>query len=280
MLESKKKAIIFFVLSLLLALTAGFLVLRKVQAINNNLGTMVKVFVAKNDISSRSLITPDNVETEEIPKKYLRDYHVTNAKELVNKVSVVPLSAGDMITDNILKQASDVVEENNRLISLRVGERVNFDEELQALDRVDIIVSERFTGKEETKLFMEDVKVARVAKEKGKFIGIQVEIPQSKVPELIHMQNYADSVRIVKSNVGISSGLRKKNQTETKQTIPPKNQSTKENNIQNQNSNKQQKDIPTKKVQEKKESVKQIESNKKKESSDENKKSNTDNEKK
>lgn len=49
MLESKRRAIIFFILSLLLALTAGLLVLKKVQAINDNLGTMVKVYVAKGD---------------------------------------------------------------------------------------------------------------------------------------------------------------------------------------------------------------------------------------
>ena len=43
MLESKRRSIIFFVLSVLLALTAGFLVMNKVRALNNNLGTMVKV---------------------------------------------------------------------------------------------------------------------------------------------------------------------------------------------------------------------------------------------
>lgn len=203
MLESKRKAIIFIVLSILLAVTAGFLVLKKVQALNTNLGTSVKIFVADKEIPSRSLITPDNVKTEEIPKKFLKDYHVTNVDDLVNKVSVVPLSAGDMITKNILKQASSVVDENNRLITLMQNERVYFDEPLEALDRVDIIVSHRFNDKEETKVFMEDVKVARVAKSKDKaFKGVMLEVSFEKAPELIHMQNYADSLRIIKANVG------------------------------------------------------------------------------
>lgn len=68
MLESKRRSIIFFVLSVLLALTAGFLVMNKVRALNNNLGTMVKVYVASTDITSRTLITLDNVRIEEIPK--------------------------------------------------------------------------------------------------------------------------------------------------------------------------------------------------------------------
>jgi Flp pilus assembly protein CpaB len=202
MLESKRKAIIFIVLSVLLALTAGFLVLKKVQALNTNLGTSVQIYVAGKEISSRTLITPENIKTEEIPKKFLKDYHITDAKELVNKVSVVPLSSGDVITKNILKQAASVVEENNRLITLMKSERVFFDEPLEALDRVDIIVSHRFSGKEETSIFMKDVKVARVAKKNDDFQGVQLEVPLEKVPELIHMQNYSDSLRIIKANVG------------------------------------------------------------------------------
>ncbi|NQD66056.1 flp pilus assembly protein CpaB [Bacillus haikouensis] len=201
MLESKRKAIIFIVLSILLAVTAGFLVLKKVQALNTNLGTSVKIFVADKEIASRSLITPDNVKTEEIPKKFLKDYHVTDVDELVNKVSVVPLATGDMITTNILKRASSVVDENNRLITLMQNERVFFDEPLEALDRVDIIVSHHFNNKEETTVFMRDVKVARVAKDKD-FKGVQLEVSMEKAPELIHMQNYADSLRIIKANVG------------------------------------------------------------------------------
>jgi Flp pilus assembly protein CpaB len=203
MLESKRKAIIFIVLSILLAVTAGFLVLKKVQALNTNLGTSVKVFVASGEISSRSLITPDNVETEEIPKKFFKNnYHVTDVDDLVNKVSVVPLSKGDRITENILKQASTVIEENNRLITLIGNERVFFDEPLESLDRVDIIVSHRFNGKEETSIFMQDVKVAKVAKKDKKFVGVKLEVSMEEAPELIHMQNYADSLRIIKANVG------------------------------------------------------------------------------
>jgi Flp pilus assembly protein CpaB len=203
MLESKRKAIIFIVLSILLAVTAGFLVLKKVQSLNTNLGTSVKIFIANEDISSRTLITPDNVEIEEIPKKFFKkDYHVTDVDDLVNKVSVVPLSPGDRITENILKPASNVIEENNRLITLIGNERVFFDEQLELLDRVDIIVSHRFNGKEETNIFMQDVKVANVAKKDKKFVGVKLEVSLEKAPELIHMQNYADSLRIIKANVG------------------------------------------------------------------------------
>lgn len=202
MLESKRKAIIFFTIALLLALSAGMLILKKVQALNTNLGTMVQVAVASQEVPSRKVILPADVAMEEIPKKYVKDYHVTDVEELKNKVSIVPLSKGDVITNNMLKQASSVVEENSRLISLMRSDRIFFDEQLEALDRVDIIVSQRFDSKEKTDYFMRDVKVARVSKKKNDFKGVQLEVPAEKAPELIHMQNYADSVRIVKANVG------------------------------------------------------------------------------
>jgi len=53
---------------------------------------------------------------------------------------------------------------------------------------------------------MTDVNVAKVARNSEEFVGIQVEIPFAKVTELIHMQNYADSIRVVKANVGQFAG--------------------------------------------------------------------------
>ncbi|WP_340084707.1 SAF domain-containing protein [Siminovitchia sp. FSL H7-0308] len=220
MLESKRKAIIFFSISLLLAITAGMLILKKVQALNTNLGTMVQVVAANQDIPSRTLIRPEDITFEEIPQKYLKDYHITNTEKLVNKVSMVPLSKGDIITGNMLKQTSSVVEENNRLISVMRSDRIIFDEQLEALDRVDIIVSHRFDSKEQTTYFMKDVKVARVSKEKNKFKGVQLEIPTEQAPQLIHMQNYADSVRIVKANVGKPGEGRDKAKAAPEQPAP------------------------------------------------------------
>lgn len=203
MLESKRKALIFFFIAILLAAASGFLILQKVQDLNTNLGTVVKIYVANKDVSSRQVITPDDLTTDEIPNKYLRDEHVTNVEDLINKVSTVPLSEGDIITRNMLKDASAVTDADNRLISLLRSEKVFFDEELTALDRVDILVSHNFGEKPVTEVFLDDVKVARAATNTDKeFSGVQIEVPYEVVPELIHMQNYADSMRIVKANVG------------------------------------------------------------------------------
>lgn len=184
--------------------------LQKVRELNANLGGMTNVYVAKADIASRAIITPEQVETIELPNKFVTSSHIVNPEDITNKVSVVPLSKGDMITKNLLKPISDIANQNNRLISLFGNEKISFDQELEALDRVDIIVSQQFEGKPKTEIFMSDVLVSMVAKNKNELKGVALEVSKEQAPKLIHMQNYADSIRVLKANVGKEKPLDKK----------------------------------------------------------------------
>ncbi|WP_421617160.1 flp pilus assembly protein CpaB [Brevibacillus sp. TJ4] len=202
MLESKRRAIIFLTLSLLLAAIAGFLFLQKIKDMNEQLGEMVEIYVAGRDIPSRSLILPDQLEPRQIPKKFADDSYVTEMASLQNQVTVVPLSAGDIITKNIIKPATTVRDQNNRLVTVYSSGNIIFDQQLEALDRVDVIVSHKAGGQPVTEVFMKDVPVAMVAKSNDEFRGVALEIPFEQVPAFIHQQHYADVMRILKANVG------------------------------------------------------------------------------
>jgi Flp pilus assembly protein CpaB len=224
MLESKRKAIIFITLSVLLALLAGVMFLQKVKALNTQLGDTTPVFVAKTEIPSREVIKPDQVKTIEIPNKYITDKHIVDKDKLVNRVSIIPLSPDDIITTSMLKEASTVRDQNNRLVTVMASEKVTFDQKLDALDRVDIIISHKFEDKPKTELFMSDVLVSMVALKDEKFKGVALEVTAEDAPKLIHMQNYADSVRILKANVGKADSTNtpeKKEETKpTEKTAP------------------------------------------------------------
>lgn len=181
---------------------AGFLFLQKVKAINADLGEMTEVYVASKEIPSRSLIQPDQVEVTEIPTRFVNESYITEVEDLIDKVLVVPLSAGDMITSNMIKPVSNATSENNRLVTLFQSDRLQFDQTLEALDRVDIIVSRQENNQPLTEVFMKDVPVAAVIQASNEFSGVAVEISAEDAPKLIHMQNYADSLRILKANVG------------------------------------------------------------------------------
>ncbi|MGG4417154.1 flp pilus assembly protein CpaB [Brevibacillus agri] len=197
MLESKRRAIIFLVLSFLLAALAGFLFLKKIKDMNAQLGEMVEIYEANVDIPSRALIQPDQLTTRQIPKKYADDSYVVDKLSLKNQVTVVPLSKGDVITKNILKPANMVRDQNNRLITVYASGNIMFDQELEALDRVDIIISTTKGGQPVTEVFMKDVPVAMVAKSDNKFKGVALELPFEDVPKFIHQQHYAELMRIL-----------------------------------------------------------------------------------
>ncbi|WP_133058598.1 Flp pilus assembly protein CpaB [Halalkalibacter urbisdiaboli] len=238
MLESKRRAIIFLILAFLLAVVAGFVFLQKVKAINSELGGMTDVFVASKEVYSRALITPDDVTIMSIPNRFVTDSHIVDYQDLQNQVSIVPLSKGDLITKNMLKDYAQLQDEEHRLVTVMAGENVVFDQQLEAMDRVDIIVSENFEGKPNTSLFMKDVLVARVASSGGEFKGVQLEMSIEQAQPFIHRQNYADQIRLLKSNIGrdqveddgVEEALEEDEEQATKEENKPKKEEAKPEN--------------------------------------------------
>lgn len=193
MLESKRRAIIFLTVSLLLAAAAGYLVLKKVT----DLGTMQKIYVAAENIPSRTELRPDFVRTVEIPKGYYNENsHVTDVKQMAGRVLVAPIKEGGIITKEILKEVSSTFNENNRLVNITQSDKVQIDYKPKENDRVDIIVSHKFNGEPVTEIFMKDLLVYQIG-DNSIFVAVNAE----DAPKIIHMQNYADSMRILLANV-------------------------------------------------------------------------------
>ncbi len=188
----------------MLAVVAGFLVFQKVRDLNSELGGMTKIYVAKGDIPVRTLIQENQITTMEIPNKFVnKKQHITKKEDLLNSVSVVPLAKEDVITKNMLKPATNLQNENNRLVALYPSEKIQFDQVVSPLDRVDIIVSTETDGQPTTEIFMRDVPVAWADGDKPEdFAGAALEVSIEDAAKLIHVQNYADKVRILKANVG------------------------------------------------------------------------------
>lgn len=202
MLESKRRAAIFLFLAFILAVVAGYLVLDKVRSLNAELGGMTTIYIAKGNIPSRTQIQENQITTMSIPNKFVMKSHITSKNDLMEKVLVVPVSKGDIITKNMIKPVSNLREEKNRLVSLYRTEKIQFDQVIEALDRVDIIVSREVDGKKLTEIFMRDVPVAWAQGSGDKFAGVAVEINEKDAPRLIDAQVYANHIRVLKANVG------------------------------------------------------------------------------
>ncbi|MBD8071129.1 Flp pilus assembly protein CpaB [Bacillus sp. PS06] len=205
MLESKRRAAIFLLIAFVLAAAAGYLVLQKVKDLNAELGGMTRIYIANADIPARTLIQESQITTMEIPNKFVNSAHVLDKEELLNQVVVVPLADEEIITKNMIKPYSNLRNENNRLVAMYPSEKVQFDQVIEALDRVDIIVSiedEESSLRYKTEIFMRDVPVAFAQGTNENFSGVALEVSIEDAEKLIHMQNYADQIRVLKANVG------------------------------------------------------------------------------
>ncbi|WP_054752520.1 hypothetical protein [Piscibacillus salipiscarius] len=94
---------------------------------------------------------------------------------------------------------------------------------------------------------MENVNVIQTSKddETNNFLAARVEIPFDRVTELIHLQNYADSLRIVRASVGknIQDSLPQQQSEgeESSEENESSEQSEQTNNEQNNNESNQEK---------------------------------------
>lgn len=207
MLEAKRRAAIFLLLAFILAAVTGYLVLEKVKELNAELGGMTSIYIAKGSIPSRSPIEASQVTKMDIPNKFVTDNHILSVDEFEHQVSIVPLNPGDIITKNMIKPVSNLQDANNRLVTMYRTDKVQFDQVLTALDRVDIIVSTNENGEKKTEVFMKDVLVAFAKGTNENFSGIAVEVTAEQAPHLIHKQNYAEHIRVLKANVGQASSF-------------------------------------------------------------------------
>jgi len=203
------------VLSFILAAIAGMLFYNKYQQLNSDLGKMTDVYFAGKNIPSRQIIKPDDVVAVEIPNRYVTDGHILSLEQLENQVSIIPLKEGDLITHNILKPDTELTADGKRLVELLTDNgNVHFDDELEYLDRVDIIVSHSFEDDPVTELFMRDVPVHKIINDDEGLRGVALEVSTEDAPELIHMQNYADYLRVLKSGAAESEKVETKKESD------------------------------------------------------------------
>ncbi|WP_438431170.1 SAF domain-containing protein [Gorillibacterium sp. sgz500922] len=208
MFESKRRALIFFFLSMAAALAAVFLFSGYVQRTKENMGEMVPVMVAKKPIMAGQDITPDMLGTRQVPKKYVLPSLLKSADELRAKRSAVAVAEGDLLTSSMLVDTTLVTGEL-RQIQLRAPLAV-FDDTIQFNDKVDLLYTYELPGttntgggqqeNRQTKLLFENVTVNSVTKTDNQITALGIILPLSDSPKMVWALNYSKEVRVLKRN--------------------------------------------------------------------------------
>ncbi len=206
MFESKKRAFVFMLLAIVLGAVAVILFSTYMQETRASLGEFVTVQVAAEDIPAGTVIQPSLLTDQEVPRKYILDSLITSPQQLENKISVVPITKGSVITTSVLRN-NTFVKGDYRQVMLRAPMAV-FDEQIDAYDKVDILYSYDSNAndskgnkgdKRVTDVLLKNVTVNSVQKTGNDITAIGVLVKLSDSKSVIWALNYAKEVRLLKS---------------------------------------------------------------------------------
>ncbi len=206
MISAKRKAFIFLIIAFILAIMTGWFINTQISHAKEVMGQSVKVAVAKKDIVAYSEISENMVEWMEIPKSNAVSSFITTEQDLKEHLSIVDLKKGDLITKNLIRSQVDIPD-GHRVVWLNPTENVLMDQQIYVGDKVDIIAS--YEQKNEgviTKRIMNDIDVIQtdstvVGDSQQKDVSaIKVSITVEQAEQLIHLQNTAKQIRVLRVN--------------------------------------------------------------------------------
>ncbi|CAM4220872.1 SAF domain-containing protein [Lederbergia lenta] len=206
MIDAKRKAFIFLIIAFILAIVTGWFISNQVTLAKESMGQSVKVAVAKKKVPAYTEISEDMVDWINIPKSSGLSSFITNKKELEDHLSIVNLSKGDLITKNIVRSRVDIPEDH-RIVWLNPTQNVLMDQEIFIGDKIDIIASYKATegAGVETKRILNNIDVIQseevtMPKEQTSGTALKVSLTLPQAEQLIHLQNTAEQIRVLRVN--------------------------------------------------------------------------------
>ena len=192
MIDSKRKAIIFLTISFILAVVTAGVVLVQISQAQERLGETVEVASVSEDVPSNSAIDMKDIEWVKFPKNSASSF-ITDKSELEEVITLIDLKEGDLLTKNLVRKKLDIPA-NERVVWLNATDIVLEDQQVKVGDLVDIIVSRELERKVETKRLLSNIKVV----ERDKEGGIKISLPLEQAEKLIHYQNFAKQIRVLR----------------------------------------------------------------------------------
>lgn len=200
MIDSKRKAILFLTISFLLALVAAGVILVQINQAQEKLGKTVAVAAVKEDVKSYYELTAKDIEWIQLPKASAQKGFITDEKDLEEVITVVNLNGGDLLTKNLVRKKIDIPE-NERVVWLNATEIVLVDQQTIAPgDLVDIIVTTGKEDKMQTKRIFQNIYVVEVEELDEEPPRVRISLPIEDAESLIHYQNSAKQIRVLRVN--------------------------------------------------------------------------------
>ncbi len=200
MIDAKRKAFIFLTIAFILAVVAAGFIINQIQMAQDTLSATVKVAAAAKDVQSYTSLEDGNITWVEMPKTAQVDSFIQQSDDLDDFITVVNLKEGDLVTKSVVRKKIDIPADH-RVVWLNPSENVLIDQGVAEGDLVDIISV--MDNKEKgilTKRLLQSVRVVQFEEKSEGPPAIKVSLPVNDAERLIHSQNAAKQIRVLRVN--------------------------------------------------------------------------------
>lgn len=136
----QRRGVILMIIAAIGAIAVFLGVIVYVQSVTAEVGPRSTVYVAATDIGVHEAISPDHVETIEVPNKYVTPQMVTSEDQLAGQKAVAPITSGSFIQTDLIMPASSL-EDGQREISVNFRSDLGINGRVSPGDTVDVIAA-------------------------------------------------------------------------------------------------------------------------------------------
>ena len=133
----QRRGLLLMLLSALLAVAVFIGVAAYVSNINSQVGPMVTVYQATEDLNAFTELTADRVEAVSVPARWVDESSRLSVQDIEGRTIAVPLSAGARVSMDVLVPPSDL-NPNEREVAINVDAVTGIAGRVRPGDRVDV----------------------------------------------------------------------------------------------------------------------------------------------
>ena len=136
----QRRGLILMIVAALGAIAVFLGVVTYVQSVSADVGPKSTVYVAKEDIARFQPISLDDVETQEVPDKFITPQMVTTKEQLAGQKASTAIQQGSTLQTDMLEAASSL-EDGQREISVNFDAALGINGRVAPGDTVDVIAA-------------------------------------------------------------------------------------------------------------------------------------------
>lgn len=201
MFDAKRKALIFLAIAFILAIITANAIITRLGEVEASLGEQITVAIAKEDITTYTIITPELLDWIQVPRgKHVESSLVLSEMDISNMIAIINIRKGELVTQNMLRNASQLPPDE-RVVWLNATPNVLFDQAVAVGDLVDIIITyeiedDIFTSREFLQVRVVSVEPNTVNPD---IPFVKVALPIQDAVQLIDFQHTATHIRVLLS---------------------------------------------------------------------------------